>query len=204
VARARKGEKFQDLAATNSDDLDTARSGGELPGYRRDQLTKELADIVFKQAKGYVTDPIKGPSGFVIFQIIDRYEKGLATYEAVENEINERLIMPQMNTKVRTYLTKLRTEAFLEIKTGYVDSGAAPGKDTTWKDVAQLKPQTVTKEEVAAHHRRKRLLFAIPIPGTGDKKKPLVMPAQPATPVSATAAPTPASTTPPAPAPSKQ
>ncbi|MGA3042532.1 MAG: peptidylprolyl isomerase, partial [Bryobacteraceae bacterium] len=173
VARARKGEKFQDLAATNSDDLDTARSGGELPGYRRDQLTKELADIVFKQAKGYVTDPIKGPSGFVIFQIIDRYEKGLATYEAVENEINERLIMPQMNTKVRTYLTKLRTEAFLEIKTGYVDSGAAPGKDTTWKDVAQLKPQTVTKEEVAAHHRRKRLLFAIPIPGTGDKKKPL-------------------------------
>jgi len=201
VARARKGEKFQDLAATNSDDLDTARSGGELPGYRRDQLTKELADIVFKQNKGYITDPIRGPSGFVIFQVIDRYEKGLATYEAVENEINERLIMPQMNAKVRTYLTKLRTEAFLEIKPGYVDSGAAPGKDTTWKDVAQLKPQTVTKEEVAAHHRRKRLFFAIPIPGTGDKKKPLVMPAQPGAPVSATAAPAPASTTPPAPAP---
>jgi hypothetical protein len=203
VARARKGEKFQDLAATNSDDLDTARSGGELPGYRRDQLTKELADIVFKQNKGYITDPIRGPSGFVIFQVIDRYEKGLATYEAVENEINERLIMPQMNAKVRTYLTKLRTEAFLEIKPGYVDSGAAPGKDTTWKDVAQLKPQTVTKEEVAAHHRRKRLFFAIPIPGTGDKKKPLVMPAQPGAPVSATAAPAPASTTPPAPAPPK-
>src|ERR1017187_10841201 len=149
VARARKGEKFQDLAMTNSDDLDTARNGGELPGYRRDQLTKELADIVFKQNKGYVTDPIRGPSGLVIFRIMERYDKGLATYEEVENEIGERMVMPQMNAKVRIYLTKLRQEAFLEIKPGYVDSGAAPGKDTSWKDVAQLKPQTVTKEEVA-------------------------------------------------------
>jgi peptidyl-prolyl cis-trans isomerase SurA len=191
VARARKGEKFSDLAATNSDDLETARNGGELPGYKRDQLTKALADIVFKQGKGYVTDPIKGPSGYVIFRIIDRFEKGQATYEEVENEINERMIMPQMNVKVRAYLTKLRQEAFLEIKPGYVDSGAAPGKDTSWKDVAQLKPQTVTKEEVAAHRRRKRLLFAIPVPGTGDKRS-AGKPVQAAQPVSATAAPPPA------------
>jgi parvulin-like peptidyl-prolyl isomerase len=204
VARARKGEKFTDLAATNSDDLETARVGGELPGYKRDQLTKSLADIVFKQKKGYVTDPIRGPSGFVVFQIIDRYEKGQASYEEVENEINERLIMPQMNAKVRTYLTKLRLEAFLEIKPGYVDSGAAPGKDTTWKDVAQLKPQTVTKEEVAAHRRRKRLFFAIPIPGTGDKPVAKSTPAaaQSTQPVTATAAP-PSSPAQPAAAPAK-
>jgi peptidyl-prolyl cis-trans isomerase SurA len=191
VARARKGEKFGDLAATNSDDLETARNGGELPGFKRDQLTKTLADIVFKQNKGYVTDPIKGPSGFVIFRIVDRYEKGQATFEEVENEINERMILPQMNTKVRTYLTKLRQEAFLEIKPGYVDSGAAPGKDTSWKDVAQLRPQTVTKEQVAAHRRRKRLLFAFPIPGTGDKKPAIGKPApaeQPTQPVTAKAA----------------
>src|ERR1017187_4258387 len=202
VTRARKGEKFADLAATNSDDLETARNGGELPAYKRDQLTKELADIVFKQKKGYVTDPIRGPSGLVIFRIMERYDKGLATYEEVENEIGERMVMPQMNAKVRIYLTKLRQEAFLEIKPGYVDSGAAPGKDTSWKDVAQLKPQTVTKEEVAAHRRRKRLLFAIPIPGTGDKKKPSSKPSEPAAPTQATAAP-PSASAPPAAAPIK-
>jgi peptidyl-prolyl cis-trans isomerase SurA len=169
VARARKGEKFGDLAATNSDDLETARNFGEMPPFKRGQFLKQIDDILFKGKKGDVTDPIRIPDGFVIFRIEDRHEKGLATYEEVENEINERLIMPQMSAKVRTYLTTLRQEAFLEIKPGYVDSGAAPGKDTSWKDVAQLKPQTVTKEEVAAHRRRKRLLFAIPIPGTGDK-----------------------------------
>jgi hypothetical protein len=67
---------------------------------------------------------------------------------------------------LREYLTKLRMDAFLEIRDGYVDTGAAPGKDTSWKDPAQLKPETVTKEEVAAQTRRRRLLWVIPIPGT--------------------------------------
>lgn len=178
VARARKGEKFADLAATNSDDLDTARNGGELPGYKRGQLIKAIEDIVWVQKKGYVTDPIRVPSGFLILRVNERYEKGLATYEEVKNEIDERMIMPQMNARVRTYLTKLRQEAFLEIKAGYVDSGAAPGKDTSWKDVAQLKPQTVTKEEVARHRKRKKLLWIIPIPWTGGVvKTPAAKPA---------------------------
>ena len=55
---------------------------------------------------------------------------------------------------MRAFLTTLREDAFLEIKEGYVDSGAAPGKDTRWKDVAQLKPQTTTKEEVAARRKK--------------------------------------------------
>ena len=96
VARARKGEKFADLAATNSDDLETARNGGELPPFKRGQLLKEIEDIVFKQSKGYVTDPIRGQNGLLILRIVERYEKGLATYEEVENEIGEKMMMPQM------------------------------------------------------------------------------------------------------------
>jgi len=171
VVRARKGEKFAELAATNSDDLETARSGGQLPPYKRGQLLKQIEDIVFKEKRGYITDPIKVANGFLILRIADRYEAGQATYEEVENEISERMAIPQLQPKVRTYLTKLREEAFLQIKPGYVDSGAAPGKDTAWKDVAQLKPQTVTKEEVAAHRPRKKLWF-IPIPFTGGAVKP--------------------------------
>ncbi len=165
VARARKGEKFAELAKQYSDS-DSKENFGELPPYNKGQLKKELEDVVFKEKKGYVTDPIKQSNGFLILKIEDRYEAGQAPLEAVDNEIMERLSMPQMQPKVRELLTKLREDAFLEIRAGYLDSGAAPGKNTAWLDPAQLKPETTTKEEVASHHHRKKLLWTVPIPGT--------------------------------------
>ena len=164
VARARKGEKFGDLARDNSDDPETSKNFGELPPFKRGDLRKEIEDVVFKQKKGYVTDPIKVPNGFLILRVEDRYEAGQASYDEVESEISERLAMPKMQPKVRDYLTHLRMDAFLEIKEGYIDSGAAPGKSTEWVDPATLKPETTTKEEVAAR-KKKKLLFIIPRPG---------------------------------------
>jgi peptidyl-prolyl cis-trans isomerase SurA len=168
VTRARKGEKFSELVRQYSDDPETSKNGGELPPYRRGMLRKEIEDVVFKQNKGYVTDPIKSPNGLLILKIDDRYEEGQASYEEVESQINEKLAAPQMEPKVREYLTKLRQNAFLQIKDGWVDSGAAPGKDTSWHDVQELKPQTVTKEEVAAQ-RKKKILGVIPHGTVGDK-----------------------------------
>ena len=85
---------------------------------------------------------------------------------------------------------QLREQAFLEIREGYVDSGAAPGKDTGWKDPAQLKPETTTKEEVAAR-KRKRLLGIIP------RKSAPAKPASDSDPAKASTVPAPAPTTPP-------
>jgi parvulin-like peptidyl-prolyl isomerase len=171
VDRAKKGEKFGELARDHSDDTATARNFGELPPFKRGQLRKEIEDVVFAQRKGYITDLIRIPNGFLILRVEERFEPGQASYEEIENEITERLSMPKIQPRVRELLTKLRNEAFLEIREGYVDSAAAPGKDTSWKDPAQLKPETVTKEEVAAQKKR-RLLWVIPLPGSsGDKQE---------------------------------
>jgi len=170
VARARKGEKFGELARQYSD-AESKDNFGQLPPYKRGQFRKEIEDIVFKEKKGYVTDPIRLPQGFEILKVEERYEAGQAPLGDVENEIMERLSMPQMQPKVRELLTKLREDAFLEVRAGYVDSGAAPNKDTAWKDPAQLKPETTTKEEVASHVRKKRLLWVMPVPGTSTTPK---------------------------------
>jgi parvulin-like peptidyl-prolyl isomerase len=162
VARARKGEKFSDLARNNSDDTETARDGGQLPPYKRGMLRKELEDVVFNQKKGAVTDPIKTSNGLLILRIDERFEAGQASFEEVKEEVLQKLAAPKMDPKVREYLTKLRQDAFLEIKDGYFDSGAAPGKDTKWKDVVELKPETTTKEEVKARHKKK-VLGVVPV-----------------------------------------
>jgi peptidyl-prolyl cis-trans isomerase SurA len=179
VARARKGEKFAELAKQYSD-AETKETFGELPPYKRGVLVKELDDVVFKEKKGYVTDPIRLKAGFEILKIEERFETGQAPLADVENEIMEKLSMPQMQPKVRELLTKLRLDAFLEVRAGYIDTGAAPGKSTAWQDPAQLKPETTTKEEVASHLHRKRLLWMVPIPGT-DKNGGFVIPPPPST-----------------------
>ena len=113
-----------------------------------------------------MTQPIKVDNGFLILRVEDHQKAGQASFEEVENEIMDKLFTPRMQPAIREYLTKLREDAFLEIKPGYIDSGAAPGKDTTWIDPAQLRPETITKEEVASKGHRKKLLWAVPIPGT--------------------------------------
>jgi parvulin-like peptidyl-prolyl isomerase len=165
VARARKGENFGTLARDNSE-ATTAQNMGELGAFKRGDLKKDIEEIVFREGRGYVTDPLRQSNGFVILKVEERYAAGLQPFEAVENEIMGKLYEPRMTPAVREYLTKLRQDAFLEIRAGFVDSGAAPGKDTSWKDPVQFKPATVTKEEVASQTRRRRLLWLIPIPGT--------------------------------------
>src|SRR5581483_7650597 len=75
VARARKGEKFSELARDNSDDTATARDGGQLPPYKRSDhlLVKNIEDMVFQMKKGQVTDPIKTPVGFLILKVDERF-----------------------------------------------------------------------------------------------------------------------------------
>jgi peptidyl-prolyl cis-trans isomerase SurA len=165
VARARKGERFAELARDNSDAV-TAKNYGDLgTPFKRGDLNKQLEDVVWDKDKGYVTDPIRVPSGFLILKVEEKHKAGQATLDEVRDQITEKLYMPRMQPAVRDYLTKLRREAFLEIKPGYVDASAAPGKDTSWRDPAQLKPETTTKEEVASQNRKKKFL-GIPIPGT--------------------------------------
>jgi len=165
VAKARRGERFAEMARDNSDSV-TAKSMGELPPYKKGQMSKNLEDAVWDQPKGYITDPIKTPSGFLILRVEDHQKSGQAELSEVENQITEKLLAPKMDAAVRDYLTKLRKDAFLEIKADYIDTGAAGGKDTAWVDPAQLRPETVKKEEVASHVRRKRLLWTVPVPGT--------------------------------------
>jgi len=169
VARARKGERFPEMARDNSEAI-SAKSLGELPPYKKGVLANNIEDQVWSQPKGYVTDPIRTGNGFLILKVDDHQKAGQAEISEVENEIMEKLYAPRMQPKVREYLTELRKSAFLEIKADYVDSGAAPGKDTTWMDPAQLKPETVSKKVVANQAKHKKLLWAIPVPGTSTGK----------------------------------
>jgi peptidyl-prolyl cis-trans isomerase SurA len=169
VAQARKGAKFPELAQANSDSL-SAQGGGRLDPYTKGELAPEIESTVWDKERGYVTDPIRRTTGFLILKVEDHHKEGLAPFEEVQQEAQDKLFEPRRDPALRAYLTKLRVESFLEIKPGFEDAGAAPGKDTAWSDPAELKPETVTKEEVAAKGHKRHLLGLIPLPGTSTTK----------------------------------
>ena len=166
--RAKKGEKFPELARDNSDAV-TAKSYGELGAFKKGELNPIIETQVWSQPKGFVTPPLRVDNGFMILKVEEHQKQGQAEMSEVENEITDKLFSPKMQPALREYLTKLRQSAFLEIKAGYVDTGAAPGQNTAWVDPATLKPETVTKAEVSNKAHHKKLLWAVPIPGTKAK-----------------------------------
>ena len=166
-ARGKRGEKFDDLAIANSDSA-SAPQGGDIGAFEKGSLRPELESAVWNQPRGFVTDPINVGTGFLILKVEDHQKAGLASFEEVQNEVTGKLYQPRMQPELRKFLTQLRVDAFLEIKDGFDDSGAAPGKVTKWADPAEIKPETVTKEQVAATLRKRRLLW-IPIPGTSTQ-----------------------------------
>lgn len=166
VARARKGERFPEMARDNSDAI-TAKTMGELGGFKKGDLNPVIENLLWNQPKGYISDPVRVDAGFDIFKVEEHQKAGQAELSEVEQQITEKLVAPRMEPKLREYLTHLRETAFLEIKPGYIDTGAAPNKSTAWADPGELRAETVSKEKVIAFKQRhKKLLWAVPVPGT--------------------------------------
>jgi peptidyl-prolyl cis-trans isomerase SurA len=145
--QVRKGAKFADLAKKYSDGP-SAKDGGDLGSpFKRGTLSKELEDKVFALKAGEVTDVVRTKQGFVFLQVTEHQAAGIPTLKEVEPRIQDALYMQKLQPALRAYLTTLREEAFIDYKSGYVDSGAS---------AKQTKPVETTAKEASAKRLRKK------------------------------------------------
>jgi peptidyl-prolyl cis-trans isomerase SurA len=151
LQRVKDGEDFNVLAKKFSDGS-TAQDGGYLGVYKRGELSKELEDKVFTMNKNQLTDVIETKQGFLILQVLERYEAGIQPYEKVEPEIMDKLYSERMEPALREYLKTLREQSYVVIKPGYQDM--AGGGNSEIQEVSAA-PE-VTKEKKP---HKKYLLF---------------------------------------------
>ena len=124
AAKLQGGAKFEDLAKTYSGGQ-TAADGGDLGLFKRGALAKVLEDKTFDLKPGESTAPIRTRQGFVILKVTEHNAAGVAPMKDVEPQIQEAMYMQAMQPALRAYLTKLREEAYIDIKPGFVDTGAS-------------------------------------------------------------------------------
>lgn len=124
AAKVQGGGKFEDLAKTFSGGP-TASQGGDLGLFKRGALAKVLEDKTFILKAGESTAPIRTRQGFVILKVTEHQDAGVPPIKDVEPQIQEAMYMQQLQPALRAYLTKLREEAYIDIKPGFVDAGAS-------------------------------------------------------------------------------
>ncbi|MGB9663369.1 MAG: peptidylprolyl isomerase [Ignavibacteria bacterium] len=68
----KNGGDFSDFARRYSEDLATAKQGGDLGFVRRGLFFKEFEEVVFTMKEGEISDIIETPIGFHIAQLVER------------------------------------------------------------------------------------------------------------------------------------
>jgi peptidyl-prolyl cis-trans isomerase SurA len=152
LEQIRKGASFENIAKKYSDGP-TAAQGGDLGLFKRGQLAKELEDKTFAMKAGDISDVIRTKQGYVILKVNQHQVAGIPEMKDVLPRLQDALYYQKLQPALRAYLTKLREEAYIDIKPGFIDTGASPN---------QTKPvETATAKEADAkklkNKRKKKL-----------------------------------------------
>jgi peptidyl-prolyl cis-trans isomerase SurA len=148
IKQIRGGANFEDLAKKNSTGPSAAQ-GGDLGVFKRGTMAKELEDKTFAMKAGEITDVIRTKQGYAIFKVNDHQMAGIPAMKDVTAKIQDALYYDKLQPALRAYLTKLREEAYIDIKDGYVDSGASPNETKPVETAA-------AKESDAKNLKKKR------------------------------------------------
>jgi len=144
-----KGAAFEDVAKKSSDGPSAAQ-GGDLGTFERGKLAKEIEDVTFAMKPGDVTQPIQTKQGWVILKVTEHQQAGVPALKQIEPKIQDALYYQKLQPALRTYLTKLREDAYIDIRQGYIDTGSSPN---------QTKPiETAAKDASAKKLKKKKKL----------------------------------------------
>jgi len=127
LKQIKDGGKFDEIAKKESQGP-TAAQGGDLGLFKRGTLAKQLEDLTFAMKKDEVSSVIHTKQGFVILKVTEHQSAGIPPMNEIENRLQEAVYMQKLQPALREYLKKLREDAFIDIKPGYVDTGASPNE----------------------------------------------------------------------------
>jgi len=132
LAAIKKGEDFEDTAHKYSEDPSAADGGAigffeKMPDGTYGLASPEMETVVAKLTKGQTTDVLSNPQNktLIILKLLDRHDGGILPFELAQMEIYSMLLDERAEPRVREFLTKLRAEGFVEVTTGFTDTGAS-------------------------------------------------------------------------------
>lgn len=100
--------------AANADD------GGELGMVSQGTLPPELDAVIFKLAAGEISKPVKSPSGFHIFEVLERTPAGPPARAEVEGQVRREAAEAATRRHVRACIDRLAGEVGVRLLPGHL------------------------------------------------------------------------------------
>jgi len=154
----KKGAKFDDLAKKSSDGP-TAAQGGTLGTFKRGELAKDLEEKTFSLKPGETTDVIRTRQGFIILKVTGHRAAGVPPMKDISDRIREAIYSERLEPAARAYLTKLREQAFIDIKPGYTDTGASPNQSNNKPTIVAANNEGGNRPGKPPKKKKKFLVF---------------------------------------------
>lgn len=111
----KKGEKFDVLARTYSEDPGSKDKGGDLGYISRGRTAKSFEEAAFSMKPGEISSVIESDFGFHVIQVEDRREAKTRTFDESKDFIKQKLTENMTKAKVEEFIKKSGEEAGLEI-----------------------------------------------------------------------------------------
>jgi peptidyl-prolyl cis-trans isomerase SurA len=124
-AKLQGGADFAAVAKQSSGGP-TAAQGGDLGLFKHGALAAVLEQKTFALPVGGYTEPTRTRQGFVILKATEHQKAGTPPFEQVQPDVQNAMYQEAIQPALRAYLTRLREESYVDIRPGFVDSGASP------------------------------------------------------------------------------
>lgn len=136
-------EAFSKIATTESEDPASAKAGGDLGFFSRQEMVEPFAKAAFTLKPNTVSDIVQSPYGYHIIVVKDRMKAGQEPFEKVSSEIKVYLKNQAQVKVLENLVESLKKQAKIE----YVDPEFNP---TSIQDALkkQAKSNPAAKEEI--------------------------------------------------------
>ena len=108
--------KFAKVAKDNSDDTMSAKQGGDLGFFAKEEMVEPFANAAFAMKPNTLSDIVVTPYGYHIIYVTDRKKAGAESFEKVKPEIKAFLENQEKVKVLQEYVNTLKNNAKIEYK----------------------------------------------------------------------------------------
>jgi peptidyl-prolyl cis-trans isomerase SurA len=114
--RILSGESFSRVAAEVSSDPASAGRGGLLGTFSLEDLSTQFQDVLKDAEVGAVTDPLLTPAGWYVFQVNDRVDGHMYTFEELKDNLRQVVENEKIEAALAEYVEGLKDRFFIDEK----------------------------------------------------------------------------------------